>query len=109
VPTNQNRACIVGNTVPTAERDLSPSGSARQANRNADYMAISFKGLYLCLPKQPRPTHIRAEDGEQGQLTLMREDYEARSGQPPWQSLPWEGEEALSPHTEGKDIPNISM
>jgi hypothetical protein len=72
-------------------------------------MATSFKGLYLCLPKQPQPAHIRAEDGEQGQLTLSREDYQTRGGQPPWQSLPWEGEEALAPDTEGKHIPSISM
>ncbi|KQP10129.1 hypothetical protein ASF28_02940 [Methylobacterium sp. Leaf99] len=72
-------------------------------------MATSFKGLYLCLPKQPRPTHVRAEDGEQGQLTLSREDYEARGGQPPWQSLPWEGEEALAPTIGDKDIPDTSM
>jgi hypothetical protein len=72
-------------------------------------VATSFKGLYLCLPKQPQPTLICAQDGEQGQLTLSREDYEARGGQPPWQSLPWEGEEALAPEAEGKDIPNTSM
>ena len=72
-------------------------------------MAASFKGLYLCLPKQAQPTRIRAEDGEHGQLTLSREDYEARGGQPPWQSLPWEGEEALAPDATGKDIPDISM
>ena len=72
-------------------------------------MATSFKGLYLCLPRQPQPANIRAEDGEQGQLTLSREDYEARGGQPPWQSLPWEGEEALAPETSGKDIPDTSM
>ena len=72
-------------------------------------MATSFKGLYLCLPRQPQPTNIRAEDGKQSQLTLSREDYEARDGQPPWQSLPWEGEEALASDTKGNDIPDISM
>ena len=72
-------------------------------------MATSFKGIHLCLPKRPQPTHIRAEDGEQGQLTLSREDYEARGGQPPWQSLPWEDEEALASEAEGKDIPDTSM
>ena len=72
-------------------------------------MATSFKGLYLCLPRQPQPANIRAEDGEQGQLTLSREDYEARGGQPPWQSLPWEGEATLAPETAGKDIPDTSM
>lgn len=72
-------------------------------------MATSFKGLYLCLPKQSQPAHIRAEDGEHVQLTLSLEDYEARGGQPPWQSLPWEGEEAFAPDTKGKDIPDTSM
>ncbi|KQP35178.1 hypothetical protein ASF49_22535 [Methylobacterium sp. Leaf104] len=72
-------------------------------------MATSFKGLYLCLPKQPQPAHICAEDGEHGQLTLSREDYELRGGQPPWQSLPWEGEEAFAPNDEGRDIPDSSM
>ncbi|MBY0256338.1 hypothetical protein [Methylobacterium sp.] len=72
-------------------------------------MATSFKGLYLCLPKQPQPTLIRAQDGEQGQLTLSLEDYEARGGQPPWQSLPWEGEVALASDAEGKDIPDTSI
>jgi hypothetical protein len=30
-------------------------------------------------------------------------------GQPPWQSLPWEGEEAIAPDAEGKDIPDTSI
>ena len=72
-------------------------------------MATSFKGLYLCLPRQPQPTNIRAEDGERGKLTLSREDYEARGGQPPWQSLPWEGKATLAPETADKDIPDTSM
>ena len=72
-------------------------------------MATSFRGLYLCLPRQPQPAHIRAEDGERGQLTLSRKDYEARGGQPPWQSLPWEGEKAFVHEAEGKDIPDVSM
>ena len=72
-------------------------------------MATSFKGLSLCLPRQPRPTHIRAVDGSQGQLTLSREDYEARGGQPPWQSLPWEDEDASAQEDQGKDIPDTSL
>lgn len=72
-------------------------------------MATSFKGLYLCLPKQPRPAYVRVEDGEHGQMTLSLDDYEARAGQPPWQSLPWEGGVALAPDTAGKDIPETSM
>ena len=72
-------------------------------------MATSFKGLYLCPPKQPRPTHVQVQDAEQTELRLPLEDYEARGGQPPWQSLPWEGEAALAPDTAGKDIPETSM
>lgn len=72
-------------------------------------MATSFKGLYLCPPKQPRPTYVQVEDAEQAQLKLSLEEYEARGGQPAWQSLPWQGEDGLATNPEGKDIPDSSM
>ena len=72
-------------------------------------MATSFKGLYLCRPKQDRPSHVRVEDAERGELTLPLDQYEAHGGQPPWQSLPWEGEAGPVPDDGGKHGPDISM
>jgi len=72
-------------------------------------MATSFKDLYLCPPKQPRPAHVRVQDAEQSELTLSLEEYEVRGGQPPWQSLPWQGEEGPVPDDGGKDVPSISL
>ncbi|MCC0806162.1 hypothetical protein FPV16_08045 [Methylobacterium sp. W2] len=56
-------------------------------------MAISFKGLCFRPPKQLRPTHVQVQDGEQIELRLPLAKYGAHGGQPPWQSLSWQGEE----------------
>jgi len=72
-------------------------------------MATSFKGLFLCPPKQPRPSHVRVQDAEGGETTLPLEEYEARAGQPPWQSLPWQGEAGPVPDDGDKHGPEFSM
>lgn len=72
-------------------------------------MATSFKGLFLCPPKQPRPTHVGVEDAERSVLTLPLQEYEARGGQPPWQSLPWQGEDGPISDDGDKHGPEISM
>ncbi|MCJ2127377.1 hypothetical protein [Methylobacterium sp. E-045] len=72
-------------------------------------MATSFKGLYLCPPKQPRPSHVQVGDAEQDEMKLSLEEYEARGGQPPWQSLPWQSEKGLIPDDGDKHGPEISM
>lgn len=34
-------------------------------------MATSFKGLYLCPPKQPRPSHVQVQDAEQAEMEIV--------------------------------------
>ena len=70
-------------------------------------MATSFRGLYLCLPKRERPSHVRVQDAEQGETILTLDAYETHGGQPPWQSLPWQGE-ASADDSDGRE-PEISL
>ncbi len=72
-------------------------------------MATSFKGLYLVPPRQPRPSHVRVAAAEGGEATLTLDEYEARAGQPPWQSLPWQGEPGPVPDDGDKHGPEISL
>ena len=72
-------------------------------------MATSFTGVCLCPPKQPRPTHVQVRNPDGDEFRLPLEDYEARGGQPPWQSLPWQGEQGPVPDDGDKHGPDISM
>ncbi|MBA9063896.1 hypothetical protein GGQ91_003297 [Methylobacterium fujisawaense] len=56
-------------------------------------MASSYRGLYKCLPKQDRPTHIQVVDTGGNSLPLPIDTYEDRDVQPDWRKLPWQGED----------------
>ncbi|WP_232631899.1 hypothetical protein [Methylobacterium sp. Leaf118] len=72
-------------------------------------MATSYKGSRLCPPKQARPSHVRVADAEGGETMVTLETDEARAGQPPWQSLPWQGEAGLVLDDGDKHSPEIRL
>lgn len=72
-------------------------------------MATSFKGLWLCPPKRARPRHVPVADAEGGETTVTLETDEARAGQPPWQSLLWQGEAGPMPDDGDKHGPKIRL